>query len=235
MSTQRIAVGVSGSGSNLRALVAAADRGAVGGEVALVFADRACPALDWAAEQGIETALVPGGDDATLAETLDGRRARRGGPGRLPAPGRAGGPGGVRGPDPQRPSLAAAGVPGPPRRARRARRAAWRSPASPSTSSTRRSTAARSSPRRPVPVLPGDDEATPARADPRRRAPAAAGGGRRPRCGRGRGRPGRRRATFDPAAFDAHAPCRGARCSRSPTRPAWPSSAPASSPAGSSS
>ena len=28
------------------------------------------PALDWAAEQGIETALVPGGDDATLAETL---------------------------------------------------------------------------------------------------------------------------------------------------------------------
>ena len=68
--TKRIAVGVSGSGSNLRALVAAADRRAVEGEVALVFADRACPALDWAAEQGIETALVPGGDDATLAETL---------------------------------------------------------------------------------------------------------------------------------------------------------------------
>ena len=35
-----------------------------------MFADRACPALEWAAEQGIETALVPGGDDATLAETL---------------------------------------------------------------------------------------------------------------------------------------------------------------------
>ena len=66
----RIAVGVSGTGSNLRALVAAADRGAFGGRVALVFADRACPALDWAAEQGIETALVPGGDDDTLAETL---------------------------------------------------------------------------------------------------------------------------------------------------------------------
>jgi phosphoribosylaminoimidazolecarboxamide formyltransferase/IMP cyclohydrolase len=61
---------VSGSGSNLRALVAATNRSAVGGEVVLVFADRACPALDWAAEQGIETALVPGGDDATLAETL---------------------------------------------------------------------------------------------------------------------------------------------------------------------
>jgi phosphoribosylaminoimidazolecarboxamide formyltransferase/IMP cyclohydrolase len=68
--TGRIAIGVSGQGSNLRALAAAADRGELGGEIALVFADRACPALDWAAEQGIETALVPGGDDATLAATL---------------------------------------------------------------------------------------------------------------------------------------------------------------------
>ena len=66
----RIAVGVSGTGSNLRALVAAAGRGALGGEVVLVFADRACPGLDWAAEQGIDTVLVPGGDDAILAETL---------------------------------------------------------------------------------------------------------------------------------------------------------------------
>ncbi len=53
-------------GSNLRALHAAAGRGELGGEIVLVFADRACPALDWAAEQGIETALVPDGDDATL-------------------------------------------------------------------------------------------------------------------------------------------------------------------------
>ena len=66
----RVAVGVSGSGSNLRALVAAAGRGSLGGEVVLVFADRACAALDWAAEQGIDTILVPGGDDATLADTL---------------------------------------------------------------------------------------------------------------------------------------------------------------------
>jgi phosphoribosylaminoimidazolecarboxamide formyltransferase/IMP cyclohydrolase len=66
----RIAVGVSGAGSNLRALAAAAGRGELGGEIVLVFADRACPALDWATEQGIETALVPGGDDATLADTL---------------------------------------------------------------------------------------------------------------------------------------------------------------------
>ena len=66
----RIAVGVSGSGSNLRALAAAAGRGQLGGDLVLVFADRACPALDWAAEQGIDTVLVPGGDDATLAATL---------------------------------------------------------------------------------------------------------------------------------------------------------------------
>ena len=76
----RVAVGVSGAGSNLRALVAAATRGELGGEICLVFADRDCPALAWAAEQGIETALLPGlaapdpGDraaaDAALAATL---------------------------------------------------------------------------------------------------------------------------------------------------------------------
>jgi phosphoribosylaminoimidazolecarboxamide formyltransferase/IMP cyclohydrolase len=77
----RIAVGVSGGGSNLRALVAAADRGELGGSIVLVFADRRCPALDWAAERGIEAALVPpaaspgdvagrADEDATLAATL---------------------------------------------------------------------------------------------------------------------------------------------------------------------
>ncbi len=59
-STGRVAVGVSGAGSNLRALHAAADRGELGGEIRLVFGDRECPALSWAAEQGIETALLPG-------------------------------------------------------------------------------------------------------------------------------------------------------------------------------
>ena len=68
--TRGIAVGASGSGSNLRALVAAAARGELGGDVTLVFADRACPALDWAGEQGIETILVPGGNDEVLADTL---------------------------------------------------------------------------------------------------------------------------------------------------------------------
>jgi phosphoribosylaminoimidazolecarboxamide formyltransferase / IMP cyclohydrolase len=66
----RIAVGVSGTGSNLRALAAAAGRGTLGGQIVLVFADRPCSGLDWAAEQGIDAVLVPAGDDAVLAETL---------------------------------------------------------------------------------------------------------------------------------------------------------------------
>jgi len=68
--TGRLAIAVSGGGSNLRALVAAARRGALGGEIVLVFADRPCPALDWAAEEGIDTALVPGGTDEALADAL---------------------------------------------------------------------------------------------------------------------------------------------------------------------
>jgi phosphoribosylaminoimidazolecarboxamide formyltransferase/IMP cyclohydrolase len=73
-SAARIAVAVSGAGSNLRALHAAAGRGELGGSIVLVVADRACPALDWASEQGIDTPLVPKGDDATLAEVLAGAR-----------------------------------------------------------------------------------------------------------------------------------------------------------------
>jgi phosphoribosylaminoimidazolecarboxamide formyltransferase/IMP cyclohydrolase len=55
----RIAVGVSGTGSNLRALHAAAMRGALDAEIALVFADRDCAAIDWAVEQGLDTLVVP--------------------------------------------------------------------------------------------------------------------------------------------------------------------------------
>ena len=55
----RIAVGVSGSGSNLRALHAAAERGALDAEIALVFADRDCAAISWAVEQGIDALVVP--------------------------------------------------------------------------------------------------------------------------------------------------------------------------------
>jgi len=64
-----IVVGVSGTGSNLRALASAADRGALGAKIVLVFADRECQALDWAAEQGIDTTLVPG--HGTLVKKAD--------------------------------------------------------------------------------------------------------------------------------------------------------------------
>ncbi len=73
--TGRIAVAVSGAGSNLRALHAAARRGELGGEIVLVLADRPCPALDWAMEEGIDAALVRGGDDGTVAAALEGARA----------------------------------------------------------------------------------------------------------------------------------------------------------------
>jgi phosphoribosylaminoimidazolecarboxamide formyltransferase/IMP cyclohydrolase len=78
--TKRIAVGVSGSGSNLRALQARIARGALPTQIALVFADRPCPALEWASNEGIDTALLPGlaarepadraEADRALAETL---------------------------------------------------------------------------------------------------------------------------------------------------------------------
>jgi phosphoribosylaminoimidazolecarboxamide formyltransferase/IMP cyclohydrolase len=76
----RIAVGVSGTGSNLKALHAASLRCALDAEIGLVFADRECAALEWAVEQGIETLLVPGAakgdtagrerEDGLLAESL---------------------------------------------------------------------------------------------------------------------------------------------------------------------
>ncbi len=55
----RIAVGVSGTGSNLRALHATIERGALDAEIALVFSDRECPAVEWAVEQGIDALVVP--------------------------------------------------------------------------------------------------------------------------------------------------------------------------------
>jgi phosphoribosylaminoimidazolecarboxamide formyltransferase / IMP cyclohydrolase len=70
----RIVVAVSGAGSNLRALHATAARGELGGEIVLVVADRACPALAWAAEQGIDIALVPDGADDVLHDVLEGAR-----------------------------------------------------------------------------------------------------------------------------------------------------------------
>ena len=71
-------------GSNLRALARGRGRGELGGEIVLVFADRACPALDWAAEQGHRDGRrprSPGGDRSAVAGGLDAwrRRCRRSG------------------------------------------------------------------------------------------------------------------------------------------------------------
>ncbi len=57
-----VAVGVSGQGSNLRVLAAAARRGWLGARIALVVADRPCPALEWAREQSLPTALLRPGE-----------------------------------------------------------------------------------------------------------------------------------------------------------------------------
>lgn len=64
MTAGRIAVAVSGQGSNLRALVAAQRRGGLGGEIVLVVADRDCLALEFAEKRGIATAVVRPADHA---------------------------------------------------------------------------------------------------------------------------------------------------------------------------
>lgn len=63
----RLAIAISGQGSNMRALVAgmAADRRF---EAPLILASRPCPGLDWAKEQGLETALLPYRQGADVAE-----------------------------------------------------------------------------------------------------------------------------------------------------------------------
>jgi phosphoribosylaminoimidazolecarboxamide formyltransferase/IMP cyclohydrolase len=63
-----MAVGVSGTGTNLDALLAAADRGELGGDVVLVFADRSCPALDRAAVAGRDAVIAA--DDPQLLAAL---------------------------------------------------------------------------------------------------------------------------------------------------------------------
>ncbi|CAN5747714.1 hypothetical protein BH23CHL7_BH23CHL7_16990 [soil metagenome] len=53
-----VAVGVSGEGTNLRALRRVEKRGLLNGRIGLVFADRPCAALGFAADEGLPTALV---------------------------------------------------------------------------------------------------------------------------------------------------------------------------------
>ncbi len=62
----RIAIGVSGSGSNLRALHGRIARGALPARIVLVFADRPCPALEWAADHTLAETLRALGTDAVV-------------------------------------------------------------------------------------------------------------------------------------------------------------------------
>jgi phosphoribosylglycinamide formyltransferase-1 len=55
----KLAVLVSGTGSNLRAIAAAIDAGTCAASIALVVSDKeTAPALDWARTRGVETAVV---------------------------------------------------------------------------------------------------------------------------------------------------------------------------------
>ena len=226
----RIAVGVSGSGSQpAGAGRPRRERGVLGGEVVLVFADRACPALDWAAEQGIDTVLVPGRRRREpRRRRLAGGRARTSSSwpatcGSSARPCSAAFAGRILN---VHPSLLPV-VPGPargPRRARGGRRRDRRD------GPPRRRDPRRRADRRPArrsPVLPGDDEDALLDADPRRsstgscRAAVAAPAGRR-----ARGRTGRRRDDrLDTAAAEPRCRSRAARSCRSRTRPGWRTSA----------
>jgi phosphoribosylaminoimidazolecarboxamide formyltransferase / IMP cyclohydrolase len=73
----RVAVCVSGRGSNLRALHRAAQAGWIGAEIVQVVADRSCDAVDFAAAQGIPAELIRPADfpdtstwDAAVAGAL---------------------------------------------------------------------------------------------------------------------------------------------------------------------
>lgn len=77
----RLAVCVSGAGTNLRALAQACRTGRLPAEIVLVAADRPCAALTWAQGEGLPTVLLPGnaGDgadahDAQLNEALQAAR-----------------------------------------------------------------------------------------------------------------------------------------------------------------
>ena len=63
----RIAVAVSGTGSNLRALRAAERRGLLCGSIVLVLADVDCPALDFARAEGIRAEVIRPAEHADRA------------------------------------------------------------------------------------------------------------------------------------------------------------------------
>ena len=71
----RIAVCVSRTGTNLRALAEASRAGRLPVEVVLVVADRPCPALEWATGAGLRTVLIDEPDPVAFDSRLDGALA----------------------------------------------------------------------------------------------------------------------------------------------------------------
>jgi phosphoribosylglycinamide formyltransferase-1 len=59
MTLQNLGILISGTGSNMKSIVAACDAGDVPAEVAIVISNRAdAPGIEWAAEHGLETAVL---------------------------------------------------------------------------------------------------------------------------------------------------------------------------------
>jgi len=65
MTLPRLAILISGTGSNMKSIVAACEAGEVPAEVAIVISNRAdAQGIEWAAEHGLETAVLPHKDFA---------------------------------------------------------------------------------------------------------------------------------------------------------------------------
>jgi len=63
MALAKLGILISGTGSNMKSIVAACEAGEVPAEVAVVISNRAdAPGLAWAAEHGLTTALLPHSD-----------------------------------------------------------------------------------------------------------------------------------------------------------------------------
>jgi len=82
MALTKLGILISGTGSNMKSIVAACESGEVPAEVAIVISNRAdAPGIEWAREHGLETAVLPHRDfadreahDRTVVERLQSAR-----------------------------------------------------------------------------------------------------------------------------------------------------------------
>jgi phosphoribosylglycinamide formyltransferase-1 len=80
MALPKLGILISGTGSNMQSIVAACESGEVPAEVAIVVSNRAdAPGIHWAADHGLETAILPHGDstsredhDRAIIERMNG-------------------------------------------------------------------------------------------------------------------------------------------------------------------